>query len=108
MLDGYEDMELVGEAANGEEAVRLVEELHPAVVVMDINMPKMDGIEATRRITIRHPHIAVIGLSVNAGVENQEAMSRAGAVRLMTKESAMEDLYGVIHEAVKGRRLGRE
>ncbi|MGE0468290.1 MAG: PAS domain S-box protein [Nitrospira sp.] len=108
MLDGYEEMELVGEAANGEEAVRLVEELHPAVVVMDINMPKMDGIEATRRITSRHPHIAVIGLSVNAGVENQEAMSRAGAVRLMTKESAMEDLYGVIHEAVKGRRLSRE
>ena len=108
MLDGYEEMELVGEAANGEEAVRLVEELHPAVVVMDINMPKMDGIEATRRITSRHPHIAVIGLSVNAGVENQEAMSRAGAVRLMTKESAMEDLYGVIHEAVKRRRLRRE
>lgn len=102
MLNGYPDMMIVGEAANGEEALRLVEELQPAVVVMDINMPKMDGIEATGRITLRHPDIAVIGLSVNAGGENQEAMNRAGAIRLMTKESAMEELYSAIQEAVKG------
>ena len=101
MLDGHPDMAIVGEAANGEEAVRLAEELHPAIVVMDINMPKMDGIEATRRITNRHPDIAVIGLSVNAGGENQEAMSHAGAVRLMTKESAMEELSSAIQEAVR-------
>ncbi|MDR4462632.1 MAG: PAS domain S-box protein [Nitrospira sp.] len=101
MLNGYPDMAIVGEAANGEEAVRLAEELHPAVVVMDINMPKMDGIEATGRITNRHPDIAVIGLSVNAGGENQEAMSHAGAVRLMTKESAMEELHSAIQEAVR-------
>lgn len=101
MLNGYPDMTIVGEAANGEEAVRLAEELHPAVVVMDINMPKMDGIEATRRITSHHPDIAVIGLSVNAGGENQEAMRRAGAVGLMTKESALEELYSAIREAVK-------
>lgn len=101
MLNGYPDMAIVGEAANGEEAVRLAEELHPAVVVMDINMPKMDGIEATGRITNRHPDIAVIGLSVNAGGENQEAMSHAGAVRLMTKESAMEELHSAIQAAVR-------
>lgn len=101
VLDEYPDVELVGEAGNGEEAVQLVDQLRPAVVVMDINMPKMDGIEATERIKSHHPETIVIGLSVNAAKENEEAMTRAGAVRLMTKEAAMEELYGAIQGAVK-------
>jgi DNA-binding NarL/FixJ family response regulator len=68
---------------------------------MDINMPKMNGIEATREMTIRYPDVAVIGLSVNAGDDNHDAMTKAGALRLMTKEAAVEELYGAIQEAVK-------
>ncbi len=101
VLDAYADVELIGEAENGEEAVRLVGQLRPAVVVMDINIPKMDGIESTQQIKSRYPETIVIGLSVNVGKENEEAMKRAGAVGLMTKEAAVEQLYGVIQEAVK-------
>ena len=103
ILDAYADIELVGEAANGEEAVRLVDQLRPTVVVMDINMPKMNGIEATERIKRRYPDTIVVGLSVNAAKENEEAMKQAGAVGLMTKEAAVEQLYDVIVEAVKKR-----
>jgi PAS domain S-box-containing protein len=99
-LDAYPDIQLVGEAGNGEEAVRLVDRLRPAVVVMDINMPTMDGIEATARIKARHPETTVIGISVNAAKENEEAMKRAGAVGLMTKEAAVEQLYGRIKDSV--------
>ena len=101
VLDAYADVELTGEAGNGEEAVRLVEQLRPAVVVMDITIPTMDGVEATKQIKRRYPETIVIGLSVNATKENEEAMKRAGAVGLMTKEAAVEQLYGVIQAAVR-------
>lgn len=55
VLDAYPDMELVGEAGNGEEAIQLVDQLDPAVVLMDINMLKMNGIEATKEIMVHHP-----------------------------------------------------
>lgn len=100
ILNGYTDIEVVGEAGSGEESVTAVERLRPRFVVMDINMSKMNGIEATRKITTLHPDITVIGLSVNVSAENQEAMKRAGAVRLMSKEAAVEQLHDAIIEAV--------
>lgn len=106
VLDAYADVELIGEAGNGEEAVRLVDQLRPAVVVMDINIPTMNGVEATEVIKSRYPETIVIGLSVNAAKENEEAMKQAGAVRLMTKEAAVEQLYDVIVEAAKQERAG--
>ena len=96
VLDAYADVELVGEAGNGEEAIQMVEQLRPAIVVMDISMPKMNGIEATEYIKSRYPETFVIGLSVNAAKENEEAMKRAGASLLLTKEAAVEELYEVI------------
>ena len=96
MLEDYPDVEVVGEACDGEEALVCTEQLHPAVVVMDINMPKMNGIEATAYLKTRYPHIAIIGLSVNAGEENQKAMKRAGATSLITKEAAVDQLYAAI------------
>ncbi len=101
ILEGYPDLEVVGEGADGEEAVALVERLQPAVVVMDINMPKMNGIMATSQIKTRFPTTNVIGLSVNAGAENQEAMTRAGASVLITKEAAVQELHQAICDAVK-------
>ena len=106
VLECYEDVEVVGEAWNGEEAVRSVDRLRPAIVIMDINMPKMNGIEATAEIKARHPDITVIGLSVNAGGENQEAMLNAGAASLLTKEVAVEQLYGAIQERMKQGKKG--
>jgi DNA-binding NarL/FixJ family response regulator len=88
----------VGEAANGEDAVALAETLSPTVVVMDINMPRMNGIEATAAIKERAPEMIVIGLSVNAQGDNQQAMTAAGASMLLTKEAAVDELYRSIQD----------
>ena len=101
LLEGYRDIELVGEAGDGEEAVALVDRLHPHLVLMDINMPKMNGIEATTRIKSRYPDVVVLGLTVNAGSDTEAAMRRAGAFSLLTKEAAVDQIYASIHKAIK-------
>jgi len=100
VLESYDDVEVVGEAANGEEAVAMVQRLRPTMVVMDINMPKMNGIEATAHISRTYPEIQVIGLSVNASGNNVQAMSKAGAVLLLTKEAAVNELYRRMREVL--------
>jgi len=95
-LESYSDIIVVGEASNGEEAVASVGLLQPSIVVMDINMPRMNGIEATAQIKARYPHIRVIGLSVQAGGANEAAMRNAGAEMLLTKETAVDRLYSAI------------
>jgi PAS domain S-box-containing protein len=100
VLETYPDIEVVGEASDGKQAVISAARLQPSIVVMDINMPTMNGIEATKSITTRFPRILVIGLSVNADSENQQAMKAAGATILLTKESAVEQLYGAISRAL--------
>ncbi|MDF0642427.1 MAG: PAS domain S-box protein [Nitrospira sp.] len=101
LLSDYPDIEVVGEAGNGEEAVELSRHLLPRVIVMDVNMPKMDGIEATRIIARSLPS-AVIGLSVNASRRVRDSMSQAGAYALLTKESVAESLYRTIKRAADG------
>jgi DNA-binding NarL/FixJ family response regulator len=103
ILRGYEDLLVVGEAADGEEAVERAHQLHPDVVVMDVNMPRMDGVEATRRIKQDLPRAAVIGLSVNVNNQVEKAMRDAGAAAYLTKETAVEDLHAVIHEVLRAR-----
>ena len=65
-------------------------------MLMDINMPKLNGIEATAKIKTEHPEVAVIGLSVNAESINQEAMKKAGASMLLAKEAVITELYSAI------------
>jgi PAS domain S-box-containing protein len=101
VLEGYEDIEVVGEAADGEEAITVVTRLQPDAVVMDINMPKKNGIEATREIKARHPETTVIGLSVNSSIDDEEVMINAGAALLLNKEAAVEHLCSAIRKAVK-------
>ncbi len=103
MLEGHEDLNLVGEAGNGEEAIALVDRLRPSLVIMDVNMPIMNGIEATSRIKAQYPNTIIIGLSVNAGEESLRAMLKAGAVALLPKEAAVADLYDMI-KSVTGSR----
>ncbi|MGZ9159333.1 MAG: response regulator [Nitrospira sp.] len=100
VLDGYPDIEVVGEAADGEEAVAAVARLQPAITVMDINMPKKSGIEATAEIKVRWPSSIIIGLTVNPSSGNQAAMDQAGAAMLLTKEAAVEELYQAIQQVL--------
>lgn len=99
-LSHHIDIELVGEATDGVEAVKLTDLLKPDVVVMDINMPNMNGIEATGSIIRKHPHMPVIGLSFYVGNENRDALLGAGACRLLEKGTAYKHLPHAIYQAV--------
>jgi PAS domain S-box-containing protein len=104
VLDSYADVEVVGEAADGEEAVASVDRLQPSIVVMDINMPRKNGIEATAEIKARDPEVIIIGLSVNTAGDLQAAMLQAGAAMLLTKEAAVEELYAAIVAQITARQ----
>lgn len=96
ILAAYPDMELVGEAATGYEAISAVERLQPDIVVMDIRMPGLDGIAAARDIRVKYPDVKIIGLSEYAYGYNTDAMERAGAVAVYQKSNAFEELYPAI------------
>lgn len=90
------EMVIVGEAANGQEAIRLVQALAPDVVVMDLEMPVMDGYEATRVIKSRLPAPRVVILSIHAGPAEQEKAKSAGADAFIAKGARVEQLAGAI------------
>lgn len=104
IVEQFEGIQVVGEAADGLEAVRLAESLQPDVVIMDVNMPTMDGVEATRHITASMPHVVVIGLSVHNSPQVETAMKDAGAAAYLTKDAASEKLQQTIFTAVLQRR----
>lgn len=96
LLYGHEDLTIVGEACDGEEALSLTDRLRPDCVLMDVNMPRMDGIEATRRLKAAFGGTVVIGLSVNASREVETAMRRAGVDHFLSKEAPIEEIYRTI------------
>ena len=99
-LKSVPNIEVVGEACNGEEAMTCVEKLQPHVVVMDINMPKMDGVTATRLMTGQYPDVAVVGLSVTEDQYHKAAMERAGALGVLTKgKQGVDELCREIEKA---------
>ncbi len=104
VVEGFANMKVIGEASNGKEAVELALNLRPNVVIMDVNMPVMNGVEATRLIKAQCPGITVVGLSVNDDWQVQAAMKAAGASVYLTKDAAPELLYQVISEAL-GQKL---
>ena len=96
------DMELVGEAANGREAVSLVDALAPDVVLMDLVMPEMNGIAATRAIRAAHPGIQVLVLTTFLEDERVQEAIEAGAVGFLLKEVEMDDLARAVRGAHRG------
>jgi DNA-binding NarL/FixJ family response regulator len=98
------DLELVGEAADGQSALAMTEELQPHVVVMDIGLPVMDGIEATRRILEAHPEVAVIGLSAHADTYFVNTMKKLGACGYIVKDKAFELLLDAIRCCTRGEK----
>ncbi len=96
ILDGYDNLTVVGEGADGQDAVIMTRTLLPDVVIMDVNLPIIDGIEATRILYREHQSIAVIGISVRNDPQVAHAMTEAGAVAFLPKESAADQLYEII------------
>ncbi|WP_342350047.1 PAS domain S-box protein [uncultured Nitrospira sp.] len=96
LLERYEELEIVGEASDGAEAVMLASQLIPDVVVMGNHMPKLNGIEATRQICRELPAIKVIGLSMNDAKEIRETMLEAGAIEYLQKNGSVKELYEAI------------
>jgi DNA-binding NarL/FixJ family response regulator len=102
ILDAEADMEIVGEAANGREALELAEQLRPDVVVMDVAMPELNGIEATRRLASSVPHARVVALSMHKDSVYVREILRAGARGYLLKDSGAADLVAAIHAVASG------
>jgi len=102
ILGAQADMEIVGEAGNGREAVQLAEELRPDIVVMDVAMPELNGIEATRRLTASLPHTRVIALSMHKDSVYVRETLRAGARGYLLKDSPAGDLVTAVRSVASG------
>ncbi len=105
MLASDGDFEVVGEAGDGEEAVSQVEALLPDVVLMDLRMPGVDGVEATRRIRARHPGVQVLVLTTYDTDDDIVRAVEAGAVGYLLKDSPREELFRGVHAAARGESL---
>ena len=101
MIESYDDLKIVGEAVNGEDAVLLAASLKPAVVIMDIHLPILGGIPATTLIKVNNPFITVIGVTAGDPAEDEKAMTIAGAAAVINKGDASHALHPAIINAVK-------
>ncbi|HEY94039.1 MAG TPA: response regulator transcription factor [Dehalococcoidia bacterium] len=104
-LEREDDLEVVGEAADGEEAVRLVGSLSPDVAIMDISMPNIDGIEATRRIKAKYPKVAVLILSAYDDDQFVFSLLEAGAAGYLLKSVRGNELVNAIREVSAGESV---
>ncbi|MFI8828441.1 response regulator [Streptomyces sp. NPDC053431] len=103
LLDLMDDIEVVGGASDGAEAVRMVAETRPRVVLMDLRMPKMGGAEATARILADHPDVTVLALSTYADDESIAAALSAGARGYLTKDANREQIAMAIRNSAHGQ-----
>jgi two-component system response regulator NreC len=102
LLDSEQDVQIVGEAGTAEEALRAVQELEPDVVLMDIGLPDLSGIEAATRIRELRPQVAVVALTIHEDKEYFFRMLDAGASGYVPKRAAPEELLTAIRAAAKG------
>lgn len=105
LIQREEDMEIVGEAGDGEEAVQLAEQLKPDIILMDIAMPKLNGIEATQRIKISHPSISVLVLTAYDNEEFIFALLEAGAAGYLLKNVGSRELLNAIRAVYDGESV---
>ena len=103
LLDSTPDIEVVGEAEDGQVAVELAASLRPDLVVMDIHMPRLSGIAATRQITAAWPAVRVIGLSAAAEPPYARAMREAGALELLDKTVPGDRLVAAIRQLISNQ-----
>jgi two-component system response regulator NreC len=103
LINHQEDMEVVGEAQNGQEAIERTRELLPDVILMDVKMPIMDGAEATGRILDELPSTKILALSIYADDEFMASMIRAGAVGYVLKGCDFAEIYAAIRKVADSR-----
>jgi len=96
LLQKESDIEMVGEASDGQMAVNMAQQIKPNVVIMDVDMPRLNGIEATRQIVAKLPGVRVISLSMYYDAEISAAMKEAGAAALLDKNGPFETLINAI------------
>lgn len=101
ILERYPDVRIVGEAQTGEEAIALSTTLKPTVVIVDINLPTITGMEATTLIKLQSPCTTIIGLTAGAPDHTETAMRDAGAKTVLSKGDLINALYPTIVEALK-------
>jgi DNA-binding NarL/FixJ family response regulator len=104
LLAGAPDLHVLGEAGTGREALELVGTLHPHVVIMDLSMPEMNGLEATIKIKERWPKVGVIVLSMHADAEYLFRAMQAGASGYLLKEAAVDEIIAAVRAVCSGRR----
>jgi len=104
-LQAFPDLELIGEAANGIEAIELCGQLRPDVILMDVMMPDMDGIEATRRIRAQYPHIHVLMLSSSKDEHLIMSAIQAGAIGYVLKDIRVDEMAKAIRDAYQGKSM---
>ncbi|HID32732.1 MAG TPA: response regulator transcription factor [bacterium (Candidatus Stahlbacteria)] len=105
ILKEYKDIEIVGEAESGEEAIQLTRELNPDVILMDISLKGMDGLEATRRIAERWPEVRILVLTVHPEETYAIRILRSGALGYLRKDCRPDDLIMAIRTVNQGQRF---
>ncbi len=103
VLEMSSDLIVIGEASDGVEAIEQAALLKPDVVLMDLSMPRLNGIEATRRIKEKMPEVQVVGLSMHEGADSEKAMRDAGASAFLTKGGQTSALIDAVHAAAHSR-----
>ncbi len=104
LIQGFECFEVVGECGDGREALRLTRQLGPDIVVMDLSMPGLNGLEATARLNAEHPDVRVVVLSMHTAENYVLEALRAGASAYVIKDSAVEDLDRALSAVARGER----
>ena len=102
LVETHQGMAVVGEAQNGRDAIGLAEKLRPHIVVMDVSMPELNGMEATRQIVSKVPGVKVIALSMHSERQFVSKMLEAGASGYLLKECAFEDIAEAIRHVMAG------
>lgn len=103
LLQGADDIEVVAEAESGEEAIKRYPEIKPDVVVMDISMPGIGGLEAVSRLLAKDPAAKILILSAHEDSSHPKRLLKAGAVGYLSKRSAAEELIHAIHQVANGK-----